>query len=163
MITIVDEAKKIFAENLSITQEDYIRFKEKLDVLEDDEKIKLAEILLIKVCESPSFITTQDLEVFKKLLPLSKLTDNLVDSIFWCEYSYGSAPIFKDNSVAKKVADILNLVNRNEYIVICALLNNGFGDKEYLKKYLNSLNPKIFDYSPKWKSMYIKAINYCSK
>lgn len=163
MSTLIDEASKIFRGDLSVTHKDYARFMKALSKVKGIDKVKLAEILFNKVSLQPKFLTVQDLETFEKILPLWKMNNNLTDIICRATNRYKKESIFTDNLVAQKAADILVNVPKNEYMVISALLNNGFGDKDKLKQYLDSLSPKTYNTSIKIKALYTKAINFCSE
>ena len=121
---------------------------------------QLAHILLIEVICSPDKLTLKDFYEFQNILGFCRVQDYIGDAMEMAYENYGKKPIFKNNELANEIAQMYKKIKRCEYLTVMAMLNNGFGDKENLKSYFNTLNTKIFNYSYKWKALYIKAMEY---
>lgn len=158
---ILKEAKRI-SENDDgfMSKEEYTYFMKSIRDLPKMEKKEMAEILLSEAIFMPNVISKKDVKVFRELVDNSILVMNFINLFdLFCE-TETKKPIFSDNDTAKAVAEIFISEKRCEYHVIIALLNNGHGNKEELAKYIDSVDPKVFNYSPKWKQLYQEAIEF---
>ena len=143
-----------------LTNEEYSTLINSLSNVSTKERSKILDVLLIEIVFSPEKLNLEGFKILSSYIGKKKYAHYLSDLMTLSYDKYGKEPIFKDANLYIEISKLFQSINRHEYMALMALLNNGFGDKNEIKKYLSSVDSKVFNYSTTWKLLYLKSKQY---
>lgn len=163
-MSVLDFAKKIHEDDSRAINNSEFRYcMTFFDTLSEREKREISEILLDEVCYLHNVLKYQDLFKLKKYVSFKKLCEELSSLVLFSYENYKNEPIFSDTTLQKIIAYYLKSKKRYEYFVLITLYNNGFGNKEEIKEYLDLVGIKPFYYSQNWLTLYKIAKAYVNQ
>ena len=133
------------------------------DSITENQKKEASSIILKKIIYLHDILNIESFFILYKYVPFDYFIKNIKKILLYSAMVFENEPIFSDITLTKVVAYYLKQKPNNQYFILLVLYNNGFGDKNEIKKYINSIDILKMCKMGKFSNLYNKVKEYINK